>query len=151
VCAGMAAVVVAGVVARVVAAVVTVAAVAAEQAAAARLTAFPMAQGHQVLLVDGFLDVLPDFLADFAFFANGHFVADLANFFLLDRDALHAGDGSRLFDGNGFAAEAFDGFGFALDLVHGPFDGVGLRDALGRTDGPSGRGTWRSTMISPSG
>ena len=140
----------AGVVARI------LATVAAEQAAAAGLTGFPVAQALQLLLRDGFFHVAPHFLADFAFFVNGRLVANLADFILVDRDALHAIDSPFLLHLNGFATEAIDGFLFALDLVHRALDGVGLGDALGHLDGASGRRTRvaarrRTAMIGPSG
>lgn len=140
-------------VARVIAAAVTM---TAEQAAAAGLTGFPVAQALQVLLGDGLFDVAPHFLADFPFFIDGSRVANFANFFLDNRNALHADDGPFLLHRNGLATEAFNGFLFALDPVHRALDGVGLWHTFIRPNGPSRRTTRvaarrRTAIVSPSG
>ena len=111
-----------------------VAAVAMTAEQAARFTAFPVTQGFQPFPRDGFFDVLPGLLADFAFFANGGLVADLANFFLDDGDALDAFDDAFFLHLNGLTAEAVHRFLLALDFVHRALDGVLLGDALGDLD-----------------
>ena len=149
--AGARAPVAAGVMAIILAAAVPV---TAEQAApAARFTAFPVAQAFQALLGDGLFDVPPDLLADFAFFAHGHFVADFPSFFFDDGDARHARDVPFFLHLNGFTAEAVNCFLLALNLVHRALDGVGLRHAFRDLDGARARvaARRRTTMVSPSG
>jgi len=134
-------------------------AVATEQAAATEewldFLAFPVAQANELLLHAGFLDVLVAGLVDDAIFIHGLLVADLADFFGPDRNAIHHAHGAVLDDGHAFGSPGVVGFGSTFHLVGFPCRSVILTHPLRATHsavcGGRRASARRSTGVTASG
>lgn len=140
--------------ARIIATLGSLAGIAAATEQAADFLALPVPQANELLLHAGFLDVLVGGLLDDAVFMRGHVMADLAGFFLPDRNAFDATNGAFLDDGDLFAAEGVVRFSLAFDLVRGPLGRIRFAHPLRTSHGAKcggRRARRRSTGVTTTG